>query len=131
MPPIWVNYGTENSNVQKYVSVTIIKCHTVENAYVIIHFRHIHGRIRIFVGLIRDQLVYDLVIMFFSSILQKVLEFTGWPEDSQKAREVHEVHECFFHTMIEKVGTKNAGMCYLLYRLDLVLWNTCMPLHET
>lgn len=51
------------------------------------------------------------------SKFQKVLEYTGWANDSQNARECHEVHECFFNTMMEKADKKGSGKFSLKYML--------------
>ncbi|XP_052228548.1 sarcoplasmic calcium-binding proteins I, III, and IV-like isoform X1 [Dreissena polymorpha] len=44
----------------------------------------------------------QLELSDLDGFMKKVLDFTGWDVDSQCARECHEVHECFFHTLMEK-----------------------------
>ncbi|XP_045165866.1 sarcoplasmic calcium-binding proteins I, III, and IV-like [Mercenaria mercenaria] len=50
----------------------------------------------------------QLELSDLDGFMKKVLEFTGWPESSAKARECYEVHECFFSTLLEKMDkTRN------------------------
>ncbi|KAH9505347.1 hypothetical protein Btru_058430 [Bulinus truncatus] len=112
-------YPDNETHISRY---TIIKCLPD-----LCNFRHFKGKVGILFPVLAPDEEGNLDKNGINRLMEKILDFTGWDEDSPTFREFQEVHEAFLNSCLRSPGRGMAKAGKVTLDNWLSMWSNILP----